>query len=216
MRFKVNRDYYLIGEFLYTKNYVNLEPGLTVLVGCNGSGKSTFLDQIRNYCEENKIAILKYDNLKDGGTNAIESAMLRGNTAFAATNLTSSEGESLYNNIGEFTMKLGRKVSKLSGTEENKVQLFILLDACDSGLSIDNIVELKDIIKNLIVPDCNKRGIEPYFIASANSYEFAHSEDCIDVQHMKHIKFYNYEDYKKFILDTSEFNKNRPKHKVKE
>lgn len=46
-KFKIERDYYADGEYLYKKKHVEFEPGLTVLVGCNGCGKTTLMRQIR-------------------------------------------------------------------------------------------------------------------------------------------------------------------------
>jgi hypothetical protein len=79
---------------------------------------------------------------------------------------------------------------------------FILLDAIDSGFSIDNIVSLKEDLFKLIFEDARARGIELYIIASANEYELAKGENCLDVISGKYITFKDYEDYYNFILDS--------------
>lgn len=47
-RFVLERDYYEEGVNLYKKKTVTIDPGVTVLVGCNGIGKTTFLRQLRS------------------------------------------------------------------------------------------------------------------------------------------------------------------------
>ena len=44
-KIKIIQDYYE-GVKLYKKRSVEFQPGLTVLVGCNGAGKSTTIRQI--------------------------------------------------------------------------------------------------------------------------------------------------------------------------
>ena len=39
MKFEIIRDYYNEKEYIYNNKNIELEEGLTVLVGCNGSGK---------------------------------------------------------------------------------------------------------------------------------------------------------------------------------
>lgn len=218
LKIKVNRDYNCIGEYLYTKSEVILEPGISVLVGCNGSGKSTLIRQIKDYCEHNKIFCLEYDNLMDGGGRARDAAAFHGDMELLGTLMTSSEGESIYTNVGTFVNKFGRLLRKISQNNLNDYEkefqndkIFIVLDAVDSGLSIDIVVELKDFLNTLIIPDCQRFGITPYIVISTNAYEFAHEEDCIDIQHMEHMKFESYEQYKEFIMSTAEFKNNREK-----
>ena len=38
MKFEIIRDYYQEKEYIYNKKNIEFEEGLTVLVGCNGSG----------------------------------------------------------------------------------------------------------------------------------------------------------------------------------
>jgi len=76
-----------------------------------------------------------------------------------------------------------------------------LLDAVDSGLSIDYIDELKEKLFQFIIDDCKKKGIDIYFVVSANSYEMARESDCFDVYEGKYKKFKDYEEYREFILE---------------
>ena len=42
-KFKLEKDYYEDGQNLYKKRTVTINPGITVLVGCNGIDKTTML-----------------------------------------------------------------------------------------------------------------------------------------------------------------------------
>lgn len=87
----------------------------------------------------------------------------------------------------------------------NKDMIFVFFDATDSGMSIDNIIDIKKFLKETVTEDCNSVGVSLFIIIATNAYEFANGEDCIDIQHMKHIRFNDYEEYKKFILSSAKF-----------
>ena len=60
-----------------------------------------------------------------------------------------------------------------------------MLDAVDSGLSVDNIVDVKEQLFKTILE--YNYGNEIYIVISANEYEMARGEQCFDV--------YNYNFY---------------------
>ena len=198
MSFKFKLDNSWADVKLYKRCSVTLKPGLTVLVGCNGSGKSVFLRQLKERLEKDKITYVDYDNLKDGGSTSIGAAVFQNDITFAATAILSSEGENINMNLSRFAARIGQAVRSNRGAEK----IFILLDAIDSGLSIDNIVNFKIFLYNTVFPDINDT--ELYVVAAANSYELASEEDCYDVAEGKHIKFHDYAAYKQFILDSSD------------
>lgn len=79
---------------------------------------------------------------------------------------------------------------------------WILLDAIDSGFSIDNIVDFKEyLLKPLLGLGF---GNEIYIVISANSFEMANGEQCLDVYNGKYTSFNDYEEYKDFILKSRE------------
>ena len=219
-KFKTWRDPYDMG---FTPTYpreIEIQSGLTILVGCNGAGKTTLLRNIKYELKEAKIPYLYYDNLSDGGSTAVSAMFYKGNIEGAVTVWGSSEGEAIgYNicnvagQIREFIItgeteesKEQKKWASMFGKEEETDQevpkeRWILLDAIDSGYSIDNVVELKDLI-NLIFEDSAKVGIDMHILASANAYELASGENCFDVNAGKYLTFENYDDYKKFILKS--------------
>lgn len=218
---KTWRDPYDAGFSTCRKKQIEIQQGLTVLVGCNGSGKTTLLHNIKSELKKEDIPVFYYDNEKDGGNNSISESIFYGNLSFTATALCSSEGENISLNLSKIASKLrkfvetgdnGNRFNALAKTlalkddnEENNVsnERWILLDAMDSGYSIDNVIEMKDFF-DLVIKDAKEFGIELYIVISSNEYELAHESKCFDVMEGKYIQFASYEDYKKFILRTRE------------
>ena len=218
---KTWRDPYDAGFSTCRKKQIEIQQGLTVLVGCNGSGKTTLLHNIKSELKKEDIPVFYYDNEKDGGNNSISESIFYGNLSFTATALCSSKGENISLNLSKIASKLrkfvetgdnGDRFNALAKTlalkddnEENNVsnERWILLDAMDSGYSIDNVIEMKDFF-DLVIKDAKEFGIELYIVISSNEYELAHESKCFDVMEGKYIQFASYEDYKKFILRTRE------------
>lgn len=72
--FQLKKDYYDEGHELYKKETITINPGITVLVGCNGTGKTTLIHQIQSQLKKEDISCISFDNLCDGGSNAISNA----------------------------------------------------------------------------------------------------------------------------------------------
>lgn len=205
---------------------VTLESGLTVLVGCNGSGKSTMIHNIKEVLKKDNIPYYSYDNLSDGGHNSLSTCMGTGNYGLSSLMMCSSEGEnininlaSVAKNMKEFIQtgetpksKQAKKwASFFADTESSDFtdnRRFVLMDAVDSGFSVDNIVMLKSLF-NHIVQDSIESGKETYIIISANEYELANGESCLDVTTGKCITFSSYDDYRQFILKSRKKKDNR-------
>lgn len=185
---------------LYNRKNFTINPGLTVLIGCNGAGKTTMLNHIKYELEKSEIPVFQYDNVHDGGSNSISRAGFYDQMDTLASLLCSSEGEKISQNIGQAAGQIGGFVRKNS----NKGEVWILFDAIDSGYSIDNIIETKHDLFDTIIEDCGKRNIDVYIVVSANSYEMACGEQCLDIWSGKYITFENYDEYKQYILKTRE------------
>lgn len=187
--FKIN-DYYNI----YKNTEFAFEPGVSCLVGRNGSGKTTLLQEIKRTLEKENVPCFMYDNYKQGGANAMDKYAFHGDMELLATAFSSSEGERIIVNYGQTLKNIGSFVRKsvVGGAKE----IFILLDALDSGLSINNIREIKSVFK-LIIKDAKASDI--YIIFSANAYEMAKGEKCIDVSTGEKITFTDYENYAELI-----------------
>lgn len=216
---KTWRDPYGEGFSTCWKREVEISPGVTVLVGCNGAGKTTLIKNIWDDLKRHDIPVLSYDNLREGGTHSIGESMFYGDMNLAATAFCSSEGENITINLqklaaglrkfthtGRMEDKISRLAAAFSDKEKKEItskERWILLDAMDSGYSIDNVIEMKDFF-DLVIEDGKNAGVEVYIVISSNEYELAHGSNCLDVTSGKHVSFESYEDYKKFILKTRE------------
>ena len=222
-KFTLHKRYYGEDYDLYKKKTITIKEGVTVLVGCNGAGKTTLLHQIKDKLKKDNIPVISFDNLHEGGSRAISAAGFYGNFNFMATAMASSEGENIVMNLGNLaynlggfikTGKSGKKSDQLSDSlakamwgdkepekeEEVSNERWLLLDAVDSGLSVDNIIELKELLFDTILKD--KGDKEVYIIVSANEYEMARNENCFDVYNGKYLKFKDYEEYRNFIIES--------------
>ena len=206
-KFHLIRNYYEDGN-IYEKSYVTIRPGVTVLIGCNGAGKTTMLHQIKEQCKKLEIPCLLHDNYTQGGKESISYAGWKGDTDFLIQGLISSEGERINNDLGMVAGKIGNFVRKNSTAK----QLFVLLDAIDSGLSLDYVMEVKELLFQTMIDDCKNKGIILYIVVSANEYEMARGEACLDVTSCKYTAINNYEDYRKIIIATRKKKNKRYKH----
>jgi len=186
---------------MYKKKYANLKPGVTVLVGCNGAGKTTLIRQITEFVRNNdEVLLLKYDNWEDGQRKTMQDNLLFGNSKELACQVQSSEGENIIINIGNLATKIGSNMTRYKEDPKYK-RYIILLDAIDSGLSIDHMVYLKKFFNAVIKDSTEDKPV--YIILSTNSFEFAYEMPCYDIMEGKYITFKDYEEYREFILKTA-------------
>lgn len=168
------------GKLPYKKKEIDIDNNITMLVGCNGSGKSTLLNQIQASLEKQNIACLMCD-IQLLNADIVES-------------MVSSEGEQVVMKLGQFAKQLGR----FTTTNNDKTEQWVLLDASDSGLSIDNIISLKKLLHMVV----RTTPVPLYILVTTNSYEMVCDENCFDVVGCKYIRFENYDEYREYILKT--------------
>ena len=204
--FKIHKDYCDIGCNIYKYNELTLEPGVTVLVGCNGMGKTTLLHQLEASLKKEEIPVFKFDNLAEGGSRARSKFGFHQNFELLATALCSSEGENIVINMGQTAGAIGAFTREYKDSPE----LWILFDAIDSGLSVDNVVDIKEYLFKTIFEHNKDKDV--YIVVSANEYELARGENCLDVYSGKIMQFKDYEDYRSFIL-KSKAQKDKRKYK---
>lgn len=190
------RKYYDDNIF-FRKASVEFEPGVTIIVGCNGYGKSTMLQTITSQCRKEKIPYIEFESIEDR-RNERNKTTLNGDMAYLAMAFVSSEGEEIGMSLGKFAGRLGNFVRNHSDAKT----LVVTMDALDSGYSIDNVVEAKELLFNTVLKDCKSKNIELYIFVTANAYELASGERCFDPIKGEYIRFDSYEQYRKYVLDT--------------
>lgn len=210
-KFKIIRNYWEDDQILYRKANIEINHGLTVLVGCNGSGKTTLIQQLKRLLDKEKITYTSFDNLFDGGENARSWAGYTGDFSFLVAAVMSSEGENILMNIGNFSTKIGKAVTNVITKDQQ--ELWVFFDATDSGLSIDGIKEIKNKLLPIIEEDCKRNKIVLYIVISTNAYEFANGEQCFDVYNCKYRTFENYDEYSEFICKSREIKDKRYRNK---
>lgn len=221
MEIKTWRDPYNSGFSPTKPTKIELEPGLTVLVGCNGAGKTTLLQNIKDEMKKQNVPCHLYNNLHDGGTTSVSEALFYNDMSLGASLWTASEGEAIKINLNQLTTKFNRfledgffdirknrlaniiKLARNDTTEEtlSTNKRVLLFDAVDSGLSVDSIIELK-LVFDTVIEKANELNVELYLIISANEYELARQSKCFDVNNGKYIEFQDYEAYRKFIIKS--------------
>ena len=157
----------------------------------------------------------------------MSSAAFNGDWAFAATAMASSEGENIVMNVGQLAGILRHFIETGEVVKQNERisrafakamwgdhvetptsnERWILLDAVDSGLSVDTVVDIKEQLFKTILE--HKGDKEVYIVITANAYEMARGEQCFDVYGGKYVKLKTYEAYRKFILKTRDIKNQR-------
>lgn len=194
----------------------NINPGITMLIGPNGSGKTTALSQLRSLFSTEDDLVKKWNKLEiNDSIRDLYSSYLYDNvyeetftkSTWGATDhidrvaqtFENSEGQNMYDYLYYKINEIGQAVTK--AIKNNKKGIFLLFDGLDSGLSLDVINTIRKSVLEFIIETEKKRSnLEVYIICSANSYEFCNNYDCIDVTNQKHITFTNYEDYEKYFV----------------
>lgn len=219
-------------EKIFCKSTVTFKPGVTVLTGCNGAGKTTLLHAIKESLDADCIPFMSIDNLKEGGSNAIDVMMYKGDTELAAGMMTASEGEGISLNLGYFFRNVDSFIrtgkdknnlfkyinfdsdnykeekEKVEAELESNKERWLLLDACDSGLSVDMIADLKEVFDLVLSPE-GTHWKDVYIIVTANSYEMAANQNCYDVAKGQFYVPTSYEEYKDRILKSRKIKNNR-------
>ena len=200
--FKFIRDYYHKGDYIYQHSTAKFNPGITVLIGCNGSGKTSLINQLREKLISNHIPYTNYNNYIDGGFQAITNSLFNGDMNSFLPASVSSEGENISQNVA----KVFKDIGSMIRTYKNADEMWILLDGVDSGLSIDLI---DDFVKGLNFVLKDNRDKDIYVIVSANQYELTINNPCFSVMDMKYIDINSYDDFKKIILETRRYKNQR-------
>lgn len=202
----IDRDPMGTGEYIFDRSSFSFKSGVTILVGANGTGKTTLLKMLRKQLDREGVLYISHDNLHQGAEYIKGTALMRGRTEVTDALKYSSEGEGIIICIGERAAEIGSFVRAHPDAEE----MWFLFDACDSGLDIKNIQDLKTYLFDEALKDIN--GKQVYIVAAANSYELARGERCLDVRTGRYMSFDTYEEYAAFVVKSAEEKNKRKRY----
>lgn len=169
----------------YKVKDIEINSGVTVLTGPNGSGKTYACSQICDYLDEQKKKYINV-NVYEEGKHKADSFTLSGDMQSLAKYIVSSEGQRVFDTLVDINVpKIGDYVRKLN--DNNIKEGYIIIDGCDSGVSIDLMLTYRSLFE-LILEDCKKDNIDIHIIITSNSYELVYDYDCIWIPTMEHYK----------------------------
>lgn len=179
--------------------YAVFKPNaLTVIVGCNGYGKTSYISGLETHLKNKKIQYVKWSDNDNGRTNGMNQFLWSGDNEGLASMALHSEGQAMMASFGRTCIReCGRKVRMAKDSDIK--ELFIIVDQIDSGLDVHMINYVKNVFKDTIIPDMQKHGITVYVVITANSYEVAKGEYCFDPVQRKAIIFNRYSEYYDYI-----------------
>lgn len=186
---------------LYKNKKFDILPGVTSLVGCNGSGKSTFIEHfLIPYLNKHDIEHIDWNDRQKGGYTLMDKFLnFDNNIEGLAAMALSSEGERIVHGISEVLPKIGHKVRNSGGKP-----LVVTFDAIDSGMSVDEIIEIRDLCFDVILPDAEKYGTLLFIVIAANNYEWCNDPRIhnINITTGNPIEIKSYDDFKDAILKS--------------
>lgn len=175
-----------------------LTEGITVIVGRNGYGKSSFIYSLQSQLQKKNEAFVSWSDNEYGRGNGREMMLYNNNMEGLASMTCCSEGETMMSSFSNFFFKAaGAAIRKCIASGQK--ELFFFIDQLDSGLDCHQLDYIKEIIADTILPDLKSRNITGYILITANSFEVAYKEDCLDPVTGKHYKFTTLEEYKDYI-----------------
>ena len=201
------KDPYQDDRTFTSKKHAVFRPGLTSLVGCNGAGKTTLINETAEYLKERGTPFLKFDNLgEEGGENNARGLLSGGLGGYKSHEdmekglmlaFASSEGEKIRAAVIEYAGLVAKELERSAGYGE----FWFLVDALDSGLSVDMIEDIKEyLFRSLMkaVPE----DTDLYVVISSNSYEMSEGTQCFSLEKMDYIPVGDYKAFKKAVLSS--------------
>ena len=211
IKIKLDKEPYEEGQKIFTASSISIKPGINSLVGCNGSGKSTYLKQLETYLRHNDIPCCFYNDRQDGGFHKAETQLeFFGNPRLAASMFCSSEGERIVLGFSDIIGGLQNTFRKLQSQGHDT---FVLgMDCFDSGMSVDMIEEIRDMFTDLVLPDAkNRYGINVYLVVAGNTFEWCEGLDInnIDIVTGKELCINTYNDWRDAVMETRKYKDKR-------
>ena len=173
---------------------------ITILVGRNGYGKSSFLQGLKQYAEDMDNAIVvEWNDNEHGRGNAMSRMGFEDDLEGLASMICRSEGQRMLTVIGRYFLAKAGYIVRHKGEQHDT--MFLLLDQLDSGLDIAQLNRIKNILRDTVIPDMNSNGLTVYTVISANSFELVNGEYCLDPVTRTRKIFKTLDDYTKYITN---------------
>ena len=173
---------------------------LTILLGPNGTGKSTSIRLMREELKHNKdVKVLNYSTSRDDIVATTGEWNMSAERLFYAF---TSEGERME---ASFFQWVSENLSKQD--LKDKRAIYILIDELDSGLSVDKLSEHAYAIISLLTKLLSKK--KAYVIVTGNSYELLDvfsnytNKDVFWVPTGQRVSIRTYSEFKKKYLSYS-------------
>ena len=187
-----------------------LKPGITVLSGCNGYGKTTTTEAMMYWLNNNGFKYFSFDGADVCENDYRGKCLLSNNFHALASFMSSSEGEQQLSIFTDFCKKT---LALIDDSYDRSKPFILFIDAIDSGLSIDTVAMVRNYLFR-VMHDIMKLNIDVYIIITSNTYEMCRSDNidkadkdlfrCMDTYTFKDKRFKSYNAYAKFIMYTAE------------
>lgn len=190
------------GTDIYETGTFEFEPGVTVLLGCNGSGKTHLMRLLSEEIgRRRKIPYYWYDIRKADSMLGARAFLSGKDVADHLLSNFLSEGEKMKHQLSKLVGELGSFV--FSDDVKNAGEAWIFFDSLDSGWSIDNCREFVELTRTIF--ESSPEGVRIFLLMAVNAYEFARQEGWakLDVQTGGYLPcFESYDAYAEYVMDT--------------
>lgn len=212
----IPREPYNRGQRVFLKSTLTLYPGITVLVGCNGIGKTTLLKYIQGYvAKEDPKAFLIAPNTKS------EKEILIANF-YSSGEMQSSNAWDLIRKLQFYIRAKGHEdtavphppyaIQSMLDCIRRSDKVIVFGDNLDGCLSIDEIRAFQRSLRECLNKFKKAHPTIPiYVILTGNSFEMVYDNLCIDAKTMKVMKFLKYEEYAGYVMHSRNLKNRREK-----
>ncbi len=183
-------------RILYKKPRFTFQPGVTMLLGCNRSGKTTLLRRMADVLRAEGVCVVEImkqqmDNdmswLSSGGSlEALSIQVSRG---------TTSEGEYAKLVLSGLLPKVGQAMR--SGAKE----IWLLLDGLDTSLSEDQLDDISGLFDAIV--ETAPKDAELYLVATTNQFTLAKGRRAIRVGDARELTVKSFGAYRNCILQSA-------------